>query len=272
MKTNSNAKSGMPSILNDVPPPFSAKPRITGVGEDFEPLYTTWRSNQTPETNTKILMSVQPVIDSAVASYAGPAATSALKSKAKMMALKALGTYDPQKGNVRTHLLSQLQSLRRLSAKEQNIISLPEQVGLDFQNLTRAENEFIDQHGREPTDDELADYTNLSARRIKKIRQFNQPLAEGTVSRIVDEDSGGGDVASQIPGRVDATEAWMNFVYEDLGPTDKLIMDMTLGRSGRRKTSTKDIAARLRLTPGAVSQRAAKIQTMLDKRFDHGGF
>lgn len=267
------AKSnGMPSILGDVQPPFSGQKSITGVSPDFDQLYTTWKTNQTPETNTKMLSAVQPVIDSALVSYGGSAHSPTLKSKARLMALKALGTYDPNRGNVRTHLLSQLQSLRRAAAKEQNIITLPEQVGLDFQNITHAENELRDQYGRDPTDDELADYTNLSKRRINKIRQFNQPLAEGTVSKIVDEDSGGGDVASQIPGRRDATEAWLNFVYDDLGPTDKLIMDMTLGRNGRRKTSTQDIAARLRLTPGAVSQRAAKIQTMLDKRFEHGGF
>lgn len=267
-----NKANGMPSVLGDVAPPFSGQKSITGVSPDFDQLYTGWKNNQTPETNTKVLAAVQPVIDSALTSYGGSAHSPTLKSKAKLMALKALGTYDPNRGNVRTHLLSQLQSLRRAAAKEQNIISLPEQVGLDFQNITAAENELRDQYGRDPTDDELADYTNLSKRRINKIRQFNQPLAEGTVSRIVDEDSGGGDVASQIPGQRNATEAWMNFVYDDLGPTDKLIMDMTLGRNGRRKASTQEIAARLRLTPGAISQRAAKIQSMLDKRFEHGGF
>jgi hypothetical protein len=64
----------------------------------------------------------------------------------------------------------------------------------------------------------------------------------------------------------------MDFVYDDLGPTDKLIMDLTLGRNGRRKVSTAEIAQKLRMTPGAISQRAAKIQAMLDKRHTQGGF
>lgn len=272
MPTDNNKIKGMPSVLGDITPPFSGQKSITGVSPDFDNLYTTWKKNPTPDTNTQILSAVQPVIDSAVSSYAGANTSQTMKSRARLMALKALGSYDPQRGNVRTHLLSQLQSLRRAAAKEQNIISLPEQVGLDFQHITNAENELRDQYGRDPTDDELSDFTNLSKRRIQKIRKFNQPLAEGTVSRIVDEDSGGGDVASSIPGRQDAAEAWMNFVYDDLGPTDKLIMDMTLGRNGKRKASTQDIARRLRLTPGAISQRAAKIQTMLDKRFEQGGF
>jgi DNA-directed RNA polymerase specialized sigma subunit len=274
MKSNMpqmNSPKGMPSILGDITPPYSAPRSITGVAPEFDDLYTTWQTTKTPENNTKVLAALQPVIDTAVSSYGGANATPNLKSRAKLMALKALDTYDPKRGNVRTHLLSQLQSLRRLSAKEQHIISLPEQVGLDFQKLTLAENELTDALGRDPTDDELADHTNLSTRRIRKIRAFNQPLAEGSVSRVTEE-SAGGDVASHIPGSNRGTDAWMNFVYDDLGPTDKMIMDMTLGRNGRRRASTQDIASRLKITPGAVSQRAAKIQQMLDKRFDYGGF
>lgn len=189
------------------------------------------------------------------------------------MALKALDSYDANKGNVRTHLLSQLQSLRRISAQSQNIISIPEQVGLDFGHMTESENQLRDELGRDPTDDELADATNLSRRRIQKIRAFNQPVSEGATMRDVSsEENYGGDVASSVPGATRGEDAWFNFVYDDLSPTDKLIADMTLGRNGRRRTTTQDIARRLNITPGAVSQRAAKIQAMLDKRYTHGGF
>jgi DNA-directed RNA polymerase specialized sigma subunit len=189
------------------------------------------------------------------------------------MALKALDTYDPARGNVRTHLLSQLQSLRRASAQAQNIISIPEQVSLDFSRLNENENELRDRLGRDPSDDELADSTGLSVRRIRKVRAFNQPVAEGMTTREVGpDDSYGGDTASTIPGSTRAADAWFNFVYEDLSPVDKLVADMTLGRNGRRKTSTQDIARRLNITPGAVSQRAAKIQAMLDKKYTYGGF
>ena len=261
----------MPSILDEVGRPFSAPKAITGVGSDFEPMFQQWKTQHTPELNTKLLASVQPVIDTALSSYAVQSSPTT-RSRARLMALKAMETYDPQRGNVRTHLLSQLQSLRRLSAKEQNIISLPEQVGLDYQNLTESENELRDQFGRDPTDQELSDHTMLSPRRIKKIRAFNQPLAEGTTTQETADDTNDGGVASSIPGARGGTDAWLNFVYEDLGPTDKLIMDMTLGRNGRRRTTTQEIARRLNVTPGAVSQRAAKIQVMLDKRYTQAGF
>lgn len=258
-----------PSILGDVKPPFSGHTTY-GASPEFDDLYPQWQQNATPETNTKLLGTLQPIIDTAVNSYAGASASPTLRNKARLMALKAMHTYDPQRGTVKTHLLSQLQSLRRAAAQEQNIISIPEQAGLDFQRLSAAENELRDQLSRDPSDDEIADYTGLSTRRIKKIRGFNQPVAEGTtIANIGSEESANTDIASTLPNYTKATDAWLNFVYDDLSPTDKLIMDMTLGRNGRRRTSTQDIARRLNITPGAVSQRAAKIQGMIDERYKH---
>lgn len=257
------------SVLGDVTPPFSGQPKFGGP-PDFESLYPQWKQNATPEINTQIVQTLQPIIDTAVSSYAGGNASPTIKNKAKMMALKALNTYDPKRGNVKTHLLSQLQSLRRASAQEQNIIGIPEQVGLDFQRLSAAENELRDKFSRDPSDDEVADMTGLSVKRIKKIRSFNQPVSEGMTTRqLSSEDAANTDVASVLPNYTKATDAWLDFVYGDLSPTDKLIMDMTLGRNGRRKASTQDIAQRLNISPGAVSQRAAKIQTMIDQRHTH---
>jgi DNA-binding CsgD family transcriptional regulator len=83
------------------------------------------------------------------------------------------------------------------------------------------------------------------------------------------EDAANTDIASSLPNYTKHTDAWIDFVYGDLSPTDKLVMDMTLGRNGRRKASTQDIARRLNISPGAVSQRAAKIQAMIDTRHQH---
>lgn len=257
------------SILGDITPPFSGQP-VYGGPADFDTLYPQWKQKATPEVNTQMVKTLQPIIDTAVNSYAGMNASPTIRNKAKMMALKALNTYDPKRGTVKTHLLSQLQSLRRAAAQEQNIIGIPEQVGLDFQRLSAAENELRDRLSRDPTDDEVADMTGLSTKRIKKIRAFNQPVSEGmTAVQTSNEDAANTDVASTLPNYTKATDAWLDFVYGDLSPTDKLIMDLTLGRNGRRKTSTQDIAQRLNISPGAVSQRAAKIQNMIDQRHIH---
>lgn len=258
-------KRGMPSILGDTPPPFSTAE--SAPGDEFGALHKQWLQKQTPALNTQLLQKVQPTIDTAVSSYVGPTPSPAIKTRAKLMALKAMQSFDPARGNIKTHLLSQLQSLRRLAAQEQNIIAIPEQVGLDFQKLTEAENALRDRLSRDPSDDELADATGLSTRRIGKIRSFHKPIAEGsTVIETSDDYADSGAVASKIPGQMSEQDAWMDFVYGDLDPVNKLIMDMSLGRNGRKKASVQEIARKLNITPGAVSQRAAKIQQMLNNR------
>lgn len=254
------------SILGDVPAPFSAAPKTQ---QDFDAAFNAWRANKTPATNTQVIKSVQPIIDTALTSYGSKKPSPNLKSKARLLALEALETYDPARGPVKNHLLSQLQRIRRINAKEQNIIHIPEQVGLDYGNISKAENELYDALGRDPSDEEIADFTGLSTRRIRKVRGFNQPVSEG-MTAVTTEDGANSDVASTLPGAKNSADAWLDFVYGDLSPTDKIIMDMTLGRNGRRRTEAKDIARRLNITPGAVSQRSAKIQALIDQRYTHG--
>lgn len=229
--------------------------------------FDAWKSGPSPATTGRLLKAVHPIIDTALRSYGGGSVASpTLRSKAKQMAIGAFGTYDPERGTLKTHLLSQLQGLRRSATREQNIISRPEQVGLDYHHLQQSENELRDWYGREPSDLEVADHTGLSLKRIGHIRRSNLPLAEGQTLRP-DAEGNSNVPASSRPDQVTQdADAWHSFVYHDLGATDQVIMDHTLGRNGRPKLSSSQIAQRLGITVGAVSQRTAKIQKLLDQR------
>ena len=72
-----------------------------------------------------------------------------------------------------------------------------------------------------------------------------------------------------IPG---AQEYWLKIVYDDLQPVDQRVMELTLGLNGQSKLSNQEIAARLRISPGAVTQRKAKIQAVLDREHDLSPF
>ena len=56
-------------------------------------------------------------------------------------------------------------------------------------------------------------------------------------------------------------------VYYDLDDTNQSIMEYTLGLHGAPVLENREIANRLGITAGAVSQRKAKIQAMLDEQF-----
>ena len=77
--------------------------------------------------------------------------------------------------------------------------------------------------------------------------------------------------ASTIPGQEDEfAKGWEEMVYHDLGDTDQTVFDYLLGAHGRKQLTTSDIARKLGITPSAVSQRATKIQDMLDERWETG--
>ena len=232
---------------------------------EFATAFTQWQTRPTQATRSQLLRQLNPVIDQAITSYgAGSQGSSTLRSHARLMALNALRTYDATKGTLRTHLLSQLRGLQRIGARQQQVISVPERVSLDRQRLITAETELRDRFGRDPSDAEIADYTGLSLKRLAHVRQGRPPVAQGTIT-----DSGNPDAftpASRIPGQDPGYAAWIEFVYGDLDPINQAIMDYALGLHGTPRIPATEIARRLGLTAGAVSQRAAKIQAMLDER------
>ena len=82
--------------------------------------------------------------------------------------------------------------------------------------------------------------------------------------------SGDAESAGFMPNVVpdDDGDSWAEFVYFDMDAVNKKIMEWTLGLHGSDTFSNIEIARKLRLTPGAVSQRKQSIQKILNQRQD----
>ena len=138
---------------------------------------------------------------------------------------------------------------------------MPERVALDQNFLFQAETELEDRLGREATTSELADHTGISMRRIGKIRSYKAPMYEGS---LLAQQSGDDD--PYLPAvENDRGQYVIRAVYDDLDETNQQIVEWTLGLYGKPKLSNQQIAARLRMTPGGVSQRKATIQQRIDE-------
>jgi DNA-directed RNA polymerase specialized sigma subunit len=257
------SRTPIKSIL-DPDMPFASAARTQAVGADVPEEFHAWKQNPTPQTRTALLKKMSPVIDSAMTSYGMGNAGSILRSRAKLITLQAMGSYDPQRGKLRTHLLSHLRGLQRLSGQQQQIISLPERVAIERSQLVETEDRLRDALGRDPSDAEIADSTGISFKRLGYLRQAKPPTAEGTLTRTDDEGNLRSPNSTPVGER--QFDAWANFIYHDLSPADQLVMDYSLGRNGAPRLPLTEIARRMGVTSGAVSQRAARIQTLLDER------
>ena len=224
--------------------------------------YSVWKASPNPKNASRLLKAVQPEIDRGISAHVGRS-DPILNSKARKITLQALKTYDPQKARLSTHIVNQLQGLKRIARRQTQVIPIPERVSIDQSHVEQARNALADELGREPSSTELADKTGLSQRRLTYIRRFKYPLAEGTLTYRMSQEDEGGFMPAVDAGDGDS---WLEFVYSDLDGTNKKIMEWTLGMHGSKQLSNLAIAKNLRLSPGAISQRKAAIQELINQQ------
>lgn len=224
--------------------------------EPWEEAYEAWKIKPTPEAMGTLLEASDPILQSALKSYGR--GNQALRSKARQLAAKAYTSYDSSRGTkLRTHVMTQLQPLTRHAQRVSTAVRVPERDTHTLYLMGQARSAFGEQYGREPSDDELADFTGMSARKLRKLKRAGGELAE---SSLTDMDESGEAVTAQ-PGlyRQDPEQIWLEYVHHDLGPIDQQILRWRTGLHGDPVLSNNEIAWRLKLTPGAISQRSAKI-------------
>lgn len=218
--------------------------------------WKAWNMSGADDDFCRVLDDAKPIIDNAVMTYA-PNSSPAVRSKAKILAAQAIKMYDPSKGTkLQTFLHVQLQPLQR-EAASYTTVHAPERVRFDLSRLKQMQRRFFDENGRDPNIDELTDFTGLSRKRIAHIRKFDR----GVVGEGMFEESGEGGAG--MPQVQQAASMWEDFVYDELGPQDKLIYDLKTGRGGEQPLGVSDIARRLKVSAGAISQRLSRIANRL---------
>lgn len=233
--------------------------------KEFQTILERWKTKEDPEAADKILEKVEPIINTAITTYAMNKSP-ILKSHAKKIVLDKIKNYDPKVAKLNTYLMNHLQSLRRLSATESRIAYAPERVMLDSIRYNKSVNALWDQLGREPTSQEIADHSGLSLKRIEKLRKIKPVVSESTITDV----SSGDEDKSYDPAVIsrDDNSVWLNFVYSSLEPKDQLIMEYLLGLHGKPKLNKSEIAKKFKVSVSAITQRAEKIQKMINMKED----
>jgi len=226
--------------------------------EEFAEPYTTWKTAKTPAANATFLQTLQPTIDQGIRMHVGEP-NPLITSRARQISLKAIGSYDPTRSRLKTHLFNQLQGLKRINRQQSQIIHMPERLAMDAYHLANYTQELNDELGREPTDVELANRTGFSRRRIGQIRGMRPGVAEGTLTTMLPDSTVG------IRPDNKAQSMWVELIHDDLEPVDQLILEHTLGLHGKPVLSNQAIARKLGRSPGAISQHKLRIQQLLNQ-------
>jgi DNA-directed RNA polymerase specialized sigma subunit len=233
--------------------------------EDLTKDWEDWSVDKKPEKLQGMLVKLTPTIEASVNTYVGPKASQVIKDRARIIAAKAIKKYNPKAGaKLHTFVASNLRELQRSAPVINEPFVAPEKFRQDSHILHKANKAFIDSFGREPTDEELSEAAGLPLKRVFRVRNRNRPVIHMSALEG-DEDSPNQDIVGQ---RRRPYDDWLDAVYHDLGDIDKLILQYRTGYGGVERLPNEAIALRAGLSPAAVSQRAAKIQAMLDQFHD----
>lgn len=225
--------------------------------------YETWLRDKSQKNLVKAVDFLKPTINSVLATY-GASGNPQIASKARVIAAKAVSTYDPSQGvSLPTYVSSQLRQLTRDIRKSNNVLSIPEGVQLDSYALYKAEREFEDEYGREPTVDELADKVHLSVKRIKDIRLKNKAVLmdSSTTSEAGTEYSG--------TSESDYSKDALDYVYNESDTTDKKLLEYLTGYGGITPLDNKAIMQKLKLTPVQLTRRKARLSLKIKDIIDN---
>lgn len=230
---------------------------------EFAEPYRLWMNDPTPQTSGSMLKALQPAMDRGIRAHVGKNIGVTTRSHARRITLQALRTYDPNRAALQTHVINHLQGLKRVQRQQSHVLKTPERVMLDRGRLEDATVTLEDRIGREPSTLELADFTGLSTKRIEYIRLFRSPVSQSAFSARA---GAGGEVSGYSPAVQQESDAWVRAVHMDLNPINQQILEWTLGLYGSSAMSNNAIAKRLKMTPGAVTQRKALIQKQLNRQ------
>jgi len=225
--------------------------------------FDTWKTNPTPQNLTSVVKSLDPAIRQTIQSIGG-GSDPYLYSQARVLAAKAVETYDPTYGaGLHTWVNRQLLPLRRIRREKQTAIKIPESVQLDAFHLMRTEEEFKEEYGRDPDLEELSDRSRMPIRRIEKVRQkFVSIVGDSALDPDSQQESAAGEskggVAAEYSVPDHDLEA-MDYVYHESDYVDRKILEHKTGYGGAETLSGAQLAEKLRISPAQVTRRSAKL-------------
>ena len=218
-----------------------------------EHAWEQWKKQPTKQNLYTAVSMLEKDIDGFANSFASSVNKGTVKSKAKLYAIEAVKTYDPSMGaTLKTHFYNHIRPLAR-EAK-----GLTESMALSKHHETNANKyinfvrDFNGEYGREPDDTEISDALKLSPSQLKKMTSIvKYELPESSMDSFNFENKN-----QEHNSRVDM---WTEYVYHDLAPEGKKIMDMKLGRNGHPIMGNIDIAKVLKISPQAVNRQTESI-------------
>jgi DNA-directed RNA polymerase specialized sigma subunit len=220
-------------------------------------LWKEWKQTKNPGTLEKLLNQLQPLIQSEVNKWGQAVPPMALASKARLLAVEALDSYNPNMGaTIGTHVASRLRKLSRSVYPYMNVARIPENQQLFYHTYNVAKTTLSDQLGRDPNTEEMADHLGWTPKRITTFqRAFDR-------RELVESEGATYDMAED--------DGIVDFYHFGLSPEDKPLFEDIVGYKGKTSMTNGQLIKKYHITQGQLSYKKRKFIDDLH-RIQHGG-
>lgn len=226
--------------------------------KDIE-LWREYKRTGSKEARDQLLKNFEGLINSQVNKWAGSLPRDVLKNKAKVLTIKALDSYDENKGTaLSTHITNNLQPLSRMVYQHQNTARLPENVNLQMSSFNSAKNYLQSEKGRDPTTDELADELGWSPAEIGRIETYNRKDLLESGPQV------SGDFYANQQER-DEDDEILSAVYQELLPDEKKLFEYTTGYNNKPVLSNPELVEELGITQSQLSYKKSLLKNKIER-------
>jgi len=220
--------------------------------KDIE-LWNAWKESGSTADLTKLFSNLNPLIHSNIKQLRGSISDTVLESEAKLQAMKAFNSFDPNKNTqLSTHVSNHLKKVNRIVYDNMELLRIPEQRRIKFKNFEATQSLLQEDLGRPPSINELSDALNWSKSEV--VRHKSESWKELSASNPNVSDAGFHD---------DVNNGLVSYVYNDLTPQHQSIFEMTTGYGGKKEKSNADIMRKMNLTQGQLSYAKTTIKNKL---------
>lgn len=206
-------------------------------------LYHQWKKTGSKKDLGVLLDHLSPLIHKEVARVSGSLPVAALNAEAKKWTIKAIQTFEPERGfALSTHVMNYLPKVRRLNYKYQNAVRLPENMQLQYHEYNRALTQLSDELNRDPDEKEMAERLGWSKGQVVKFK--------GSLYSDLLEGSGEKDLEFS---RYSDQPIMMKYLYEQLTPEEKTILKYN------KEISSQELADKLGVNINGLNYRKDKL-------------
>lgn len=228
--------------------------------KDLE-LWDDWNRSKDPEALSSLYKNLNPLIHSTINPLRGSISDRVLEAEAKLQALKAFKTFDPNRGvKLSTHVANNLQKVNRITYNNMELLSVPEQRRIKFKNYDATKSNLEEELGRPPSLNELADALGWSKAEVARHRAESWKELSASNPNV-----------SDVGFHDDSNSTLVSYVYNDLSPRDQNVFEMTTGYGGTKEYSNKDIMKKLKLSQGQLSYTKSKIRKQFQRALGEFG-